>query len=207
MSIVEAVDPPTCRICADDEITDQSGRLFRPCACKTSYVHEACLARWRATSADSFYRCEVCHYAYRTSRQRWAAVLLHPVFVGATTVAVVGLSLAGAAQVVQLGARGLGRGAGLEPFNLVLASGALVGAAAWTPRIWRGEAGTGLRLLFRICLRNSQRNDATDFKMLGVGLAVSGFAMFVTGVYGGVHNGVRNTLGRLHDRVLEVALA
>jgi hypothetical protein len=117
--------------------------------------------------------------------------------------ATVGVSLLAATQVVQVGARTV-TGAGLDPLNLTLASGALVGIASWAPRIWRGEATEGLRAVFRICLHDSQRAaNETDFKLLGIGLAVSGLWMFVTGVYGGVHGGVRNVLGRLHDRVLD----
>lgn len=71
---------PCCRICFDSEESVETGRLFAPCRCTGSmrHVHVSCLNQWRAASTDesSYYRCNVCHYEYRTQRARMAVLLL-----------------------------------------------------------------------------------------------------------------------------------
>ncbi|KAG1864280.1 hypothetical protein DFJ58DRAFT_656280 [Suillus subalutaceus] len=74
-----------CRICFEGE--DESlGRLIRPCLCKgsISYVHIACLKRWRSSSFsnNSFYRCPQCHYRYLFARTKATGLATNPIVVG-----------------------------------------------------------------------------------------------------------------------------
>ncbi|KAF8499754.1 hypothetical protein F5888DRAFT_108351 [Russula emetica] len=66
---------PQCRICLDGPDPDL-GRLIRPCLCSgtVSYVHVACLQRWRNTSAtnvSAFFVCSRCHHRYRFAHTNW----------------------------------------------------------------------------------------------------------------------------------------
>ncbi|KAG1749918.1 uncharacterized protein EDB91DRAFT_1235352 [Suillus paluster] len=85
----DEVPPPEqekqCRICFDGE--DESlGRLIRPCLCRgsISYVHVACLKKWRNTSFtnNSFYRCPQCHYRYHFARTKAIGLATNPIIVG-----------------------------------------------------------------------------------------------------------------------------
>jgi hypothetical protein len=55
-----------------------SGRLIRPCKCKSSqrYVHEGCLEQWRHADASysrpNFWECPTCRFRYRLERMRWS---------------------------------------------------------------------------------------------------------------------------------------
>lgn len=87
----------TCRICFEDVqptfdfpsaptqflggkprvryVSEDMGRLMRPCKCKGSqkYVHEGCLRAWRtaAPSNRNLWHCPTCKYAYRLERLTW----------------------------------------------------------------------------------------------------------------------------------------
>jgi len=74
---------PQCRICLDGPDPDL-GRLIRPCLCSgtVSYVHVACLQRWRNISAanvSAFFVCPQCHYRYRFSRTKIVGLATNPV--------------------------------------------------------------------------------------------------------------------------------
>ena len=57
----------TCRICLQDEFTDEL--LISPCRCSgtSKYVHKLCLDTWRNTNieADSFLKCMECNTYYQ----------------------------------------------------------------------------------------------------------------------------------------------
>lgn len=67
-------DNKRCQICFDgDEV---GNTLIRPCLCR--YIHRNCLDTWRSTNINnSFMRCEVCNYQYRTSRVWIGRLLAH----------------------------------------------------------------------------------------------------------------------------------
>ncbi|KAF8481258.1 hypothetical protein DFH94DRAFT_739031 [Russula ochroleuca] len=73
---------PQCRICLDGPDPDL-GRLIRPCLCSgtVSYVHVACLQRWRNTSANAsaFFVCPQCRYRYRFARTKIVGLATNPV--------------------------------------------------------------------------------------------------------------------------------
>jgi len=62
--LVFNVHDRVCRNCHDDQGDD----FIAPCNCSGSiqWVHRKCLDEWRSVSPNpqSFYRCDVCHYAY-----------------------------------------------------------------------------------------------------------------------------------------------
>lgn len=96
-----------CRICFSDDVEDPDlGKLLSPCRCRgtSRYVHQGCLKRWRAASANSgeltthsetsgesvqvnqadlnlaasFYECDQCKYRYQFRRTRIASLVTHP---------------------------------------------------------------------------------------------------------------------------------
>ncbi|PNS15662.1 hypothetical protein CAC42_4114 [Sphaceloma murrayae] len=92
--------PRTCRICLEvvqptydmpsenlpnflqgqpnvEYVSDEGGRLIRPCLCKGSqkYVHEGCLSLWRLQDPNNkrnYWQCPTCKYSYRLERMNWA---------------------------------------------------------------------------------------------------------------------------------------
>jgi hypothetical protein len=79
-------DERQCRICLAGAEETALGRLIKPCLCKgsISFVHTACLQRWRNSSASqsAFFSCPQCHYKYRFSRTRIVGIATNPVIVG-----------------------------------------------------------------------------------------------------------------------------
>ncbi|KAJ7357288.1 hypothetical protein DFH08DRAFT_851555 [Mycena albidolilacea] len=78
-------DERQCRIClAGVEEVPELGRLIKPCLCKgsISFVHVACLQRWRNASQSAFFSCPQCHYKYRFARTRILGIATNPVVVG-----------------------------------------------------------------------------------------------------------------------------
>ena len=53
-----------CRICLSTKPVDD---LIAPCSCNGSvkWVHRKCLDKWRATSQEAFYTCELCKTAFK----------------------------------------------------------------------------------------------------------------------------------------------
>jgi hypothetical protein len=74
-----------CLICMEATEFGPQGRLFRPCKCRGSRVHEGCLEKWRAISVSVHMQCPVCQYKYRLSRPTHAWLLTHPVVVTLVT--------------------------------------------------------------------------------------------------------------------------
>jgi len=73
------LEAKTCRICFGGELEDpELGRLFSPCVCRgtSRFVHVACLAAWRQSSANqtAFYRCGQCGWEYRFARTKIAGL-------------------------------------------------------------------------------------------------------------------------------------
>jgi len=70
---------PTCRICTlTSSEAGEHLRMIKPCMCtgSSSNVHVECLQRWRSTSLNAYYKCQVCLYEYRVQRTWLANVLM-----------------------------------------------------------------------------------------------------------------------------------
>lgn len=58
-------------------VSEEGGRLLRPCKCKGSqrHVHEGCLQEWRhadpSYGARNFWQCPTCGFKYRLERVKW----------------------------------------------------------------------------------------------------------------------------------------
>lgn len=65
----------TCRICLDDESTDN--KLISPCLCKGSmkFIHRTCLDTWRKSNTKAYYQCDICKYKYKFYRNIIANLL------------------------------------------------------------------------------------------------------------------------------------
>ena len=57
----------SCRICFGEENNGLNDELLKPCKCKSSCVHRACLDKWRHESLNpiSLTHCEVCHAEFQ----------------------------------------------------------------------------------------------------------------------------------------------
>jgi len=211
-----------CRICADNEETDETGRLFRPCLCRGNLVHEACLERWRATSLAHACKCEVCHYEYRVSRQRFAKMMLHPCFITLCTVLVVVLTVVTVALLIRFFAWTLfgvvftGRALAV-PIRLawysVLVIGAMflmfvVLASFFGDNNGNGNGNFSVLDIFRFVDFDfvSHSTLSTILSWTGYTVSCTGFAMFIGAVYQVVRLVVLNLLTNASNRVLEVQI-
>lgn len=68
------------------------------------YIHESCLRKWRSTTTNpaNIYRCDVCHYEYRTNRLFLANFIRMPLFKPAVILLAVGSSLVCISYVEQV---------------------------------------------------------------------------------------------------------
>lgn len=59
----------SCRICLQNDVNEETDRLFSPCDCSGSqkYVHIKCLDNWRKISnnINGLYQCTTCHFPYK----------------------------------------------------------------------------------------------------------------------------------------------
>ena len=58
-----AASSVSCRICFEEEVSPESGRLIHPCACSgtLAYIHENCLKEWILSKESKPFQCELCH--------------------------------------------------------------------------------------------------------------------------------------------------
>lgn len=201
---------PSCRICLESGETAESGRLFSPCLCSGSsgHIHESCLAQWRRSNHSAFLRCGICHYEYRTSRQKYASIITNPWTITIASILVVVCSVAIVAYFLKfLCYLVLGASASRSVFAL---SGKLV---------WWAMAIIGIVTLIVCLLASDDRGDALGavFRFIGEighepvavqyvghGLSLTGFGLFCKGVYRGVRNVAQHWLEQLGDKVLGV---
>lgn len=196
----------SCMVCLVSDVDATTGRLFRPCLCRWSRIHDTCLQDWRRTSSMAYKQCGVCRYRYRTSRPTYAKLLQHPLCTSVTTfVAVVSTVVLVCffirfAALVLLGAR-LSRSAFAVTRQLV----------------WWSIMVIGLVTLIVACVFSDDRIDVSllnhysigdlhtpGFQYILDGLSFAGFVCFIKSVYNSVFDYTSQLLTQVGDYVLEV---
>ena len=201
-----------CRICGDS--SDAESKLFSPCRCRGTmkYIHVHCLMTWRATSANrhSKYRCDQCLYEYRLSRIWYAGLLAHPLTVSAVSLLSILISVSLVAYFIKY--------ALLLLFGLKYGGNAL---ALTRQLVWWSVMTIGFISMLVLIFSSNNRNevpigdiffrpgpslfDGAVFEFLGYTFSLTGFGVFVAGVYGSVRERCNALLARSSQVILEVA--
>jgi E3 ubiquitin-protein ligase DOA10 len=194
----------------ESDETVESGRLFSPCLCSGSsgHIHEACLSQWRRSNAAAYFRCGVCKYAYRTSRQYYASLITHPWTISITTVVVVVSSIALVAYFLKfLCYVALGASASRSAFalsgKLIMWAAMIIGITSFIVGFLTSDApGDTLEGLFRLIVDLAWEDGTVQY--IGPGLSFAGIIFFIIRVYSGVRAVARKWMEKLGDRVLGV---
>lgn len=223
--------PYSCRICLSSDVSAETGRLFRPCLCGGSMrVHEQCLMQWRRSNDAAFFRCEICHYRYRTRRASIARWLMHPATSGSITAVMLITAVWMCGHADRLWSRthvdngggnhpGSDNGRGMS-MSSSMNGGAVVssvGRFGWL--MWRGAHVLGGFVLVPLCYNVMGSADVRDLiaplftgrfhsrihAAVGAAFALPACALAGCMFYPYVLAAFERVLTKIGDRVLEVA--
>lgn len=91
-----------CRICFQNGVERD---FIKPCLCTgtMAYVHQECLALWRQSSTQAFFRCEQCHSEYKFKcKSKITKITDNPIFVATLSLLVLFGSIAVVAFFISL---------------------------------------------------------------------------------------------------------